>query len=54
MNSQPVDMKLPLDNGITDDQIAQLKAEKAAEGATNIRVIEENGQKFLVYRYPPL
>jgi hypothetical protein len=54
MNSQPVEIREPLPDDVTDEQIAQRKAEHEALGAQNCRVEEEGGQKILVCTYPAL
>ena len=54
MNSRPVEMKQPLDDAITDEQIQQLITEKEGAGAENCRVVTENGQRFLVWTWPAL
>ncbi len=52
--SEPVDLKKELDASITDEQIDALCAEKTRNGATNCRVVTENGKRFLVWTLPAL
>lgn len=54
MSSQPAEVKQPLHEDITEEEIQKLIAEKERNGAKNCRVITENDQRFLVCVFPPL
>lgn len=53
MSSQPIETREPLDESITEEQIQQLIAERAAEGM-ECRVEAEGGQRVLVCVLPAL
>jgi len=53
MNSQPVEKKQQIDD-LSEDQIQALIAEKEGLGAENVRVVEEDGHKFLKWTWPAL
>jgi hypothetical protein len=52
--SESVDTKEPLAAGIREEQIGRLIAEKKRNGATECKVVTEDGQRFLICRFPPL
>lgn len=54
MNSEGAEIRHPLDDAITDEQIQELIAEQVRNGAENCRVITEDGQRFLVCHLPPI
>jgi hypothetical protein len=53
MGGQPTTTKEPLAQGITDEQVAKLIAERKGVGATDCKVVTENNQRFLVCQWPP-
>lgn len=53
MSPESTETKEPLDDSITPEQIQQLIAERKSAGAESCEAVTENGQRFLVCKWPP-
>lgn len=52
MNGGTTTIKRPLADGITEKEIAKLKAECAEENAVSCEVVTENNKRYLVCEWP--
>ena len=53
MSVQSATTKEPLADGLTDEQIQRIIAERKSAGATSCKVVTEGNQRFLVCQWPP-